>query len=368
MTLWLCITLLVAGGILFLLWPLIRGGRGADPLAREVALYAARQQELIRQRETGEISAQDCEAALAEQGRALLALHRARGAVEAGGNAGAMRRRKQAALLLLVGLPLLTLPIYLRLGAPDLPDQPLAARAPQPLDVASAIGKIEAHLAQNPNDLRGFEVIAPVYLKAGRYTDAVRAYTRVIALAGETSERLSDLGESLVAEQDGLISAQAREAFARAVQLDASYPKPKFYLALAREQEGDAAGALADLEKIVLDLPESPARSRVSAEIRRLRVQTGVAPGTPADMVANLPVREREIVIRQMVEGLDTRLSEAGGTLAEWRQLVQARLVLHQRDAAEAALAKARAAFAADASAGPELDALAAAIKAEPAP
>ena len=370
MILWFSIVALIVGAIFFVLWPLIRGGQGDDRLTREIAMYEARKAELIRQRDAGEISPGECDAALAEQGRALLSLSRGRAVAGGADVALTAKRRKIAALVLLVGLPMLALPIYLRVGAPSLPDVPLASRerSQQQFDVATALQKIEAHLAQNPGDARGFEVVAPVYLKAGRYADAARAYARVIELSGETPERLADLGESLVAEKDGLISAEARQAFERSLKLDGRFAKPKFYLALAREQDGDAPGALADLEKIAAELPESPAKARVNGEIERFRAQ-GNIPSSPAGQtIANLPPAERETMIRSMVEGLDARLSEKGGTLAEWRQLIQARLVLRQRDAAELALAKARAALANDAAAGAELDALAAAIKAQPAP
>ena len=370
MILWFSIAALIVGACLFVLWPLIRGSAGEDRLAREIAMYEARKVELIRQRDAGEISSGECDAALTEQGRALLALSRGRAAT-AGDDAGqSARRRKFAALVLLIGVPVLALPIYLRVGAPSLPDVPLAARerSQQQFDVATALQKIETHLAQNPNAARGFEVVAPVYLKAGRYADAARAYSRVIELSGETPERLADLGESLVAEQDGVISAEARQAFERSLKLDGRFAKPKFYLALAREQDGDVAGALADLEKIAAELPESPAKARVSAEIERFRAQDKGPAGPAGPAIANLPPAERETMIRSMVEGLDARLSEKGGTLAEWRQLIQARLVLRQRDAAEVALAKARAALSADPNAGAELEALAAAIKAQPAP
>lgn len=370
MILWFSIAALIVGASLFVLWPLIRGGAGEDRLAREVAMYEARKAELVRQRDAGEISTGECDAALAEQGRALLVLSRGRTAAagDAAGKSGA--RRKFAALMVLVGVPVLALPIYLRVGAPSLPDAPLASRerSQQQFDVATALQKIEAHLAQNPGDARGFEVVAPVYLKAGRYADAARAYARVIELSGETPERLADLGESLVAEKDGLISAEARQAFERALTLDGRFAKPKFYLALAREQDGDIPGALAELEKIAAELPESPAKSRVNVEIERFRTQNKMPSNPAGQAIANLPPAEREAMIRSMVEGLDARLSEKGGTLAEWRQLVQARLVLRQRDAAEAALAKARAALANDATAIPELDALAAAIKAQSTP
>lgn len=373
MTFWFATLPLIAVAVIFVLWPLIRGGEGQDKLAHAVAFYEARQAELLRQRDAGEISGAEYEGAIAEQARNLIALGRSERAGTDHGEARAMRRRKLAALAMLAGFPALSLGLYLKIGAPGAPDLPLASRqmAPQNFDLVTALQKIETHLARNPNDGRGFEVVAPVYLKAGRYQDAAHAYRRVVELLGETPERLADLGESLVAGQNGIVSADARQAFERAVTLQPDFAKAKFYLALAREQDGDAAGALTELRRIVAALPEGPARMRVMAEIERFEKEGKgevSGPGGPAGKtIAGLPEADRDAAIRGMVDTLDARLSASGGTLDEWRRLIQARLVLNQRDQAETALAKARAALAGDAAALGDLDALATTIRADPA-
>ena len=359
MTLWIFILALLIGGIVFVLWPLVQGSTEDDRLQREIALYEARKAELARQSASGEITESQYQSALAEQGRALLALGRQQQNASSEPTPNRTRRRKLAAVLMLVGLPALSLPIYLKVGKPNLPDMPLAARdrAPKGLDLESALQRIEAHLAQNPDDARGYEVVAPVYMKAGRFADAARAYARVISLKGESAERLADLGESLVAEKDGIINQEARQAFEKSIKLDPAAARPRFYLAMAREQDGDKAGALAEFRKIVTELPDGPAKMRVQAEVDRLGGAPQVPPGGEA--VANLPPEQRAEMIRSMVEGLEARLNEKGGSAEEWRRLVQARMVLKEKDKALAALEKAKTALAGDAAAGKELEAFA---------
>ncbi len=373
MTFWILAFLLIVLVVITVLWPLIRGDRPAAPLARAVQFYEDRRIELVRQRDAGEISAADCEAALAEQARTLLALGRQAKSMADARAPATIRRRKLAALAALVMLPVLSIGLYLKIGAPQMPDAPLVARkaAPQNFDIATALQKIEAHLAKNPNDGRGYEVVAPVYLKAERFGDAAYAYRRVVELLGETAPRLADLGESLVAEKDGIVTAEARQAFERAAKLDPDFAKPKFYLALAREQDGDIAGAFADLQALEASLPEGPSRMRVRAEIERFEAERRMPPragqGDAAAALAGLPPAERDAAIRGMVEALDARIADQGGTLEEWRRLVQARLVLGERDKAEEALAKARIRLAGNGEAQAALDALSAAIKALPA-
>ncbi|MGL5448113.1 MAG: tetratricopeptide repeat protein, partial [Rhabdaerophilum sp.] len=281
--------------------------------------------------------------------------------------ASSRRRRKIAALMMLAGLPLLAIPVYLKVGRPSAPDQPLAARISEPrnMQLAEALTRIEAHLANNPNDAKGFEVVAPVYLQAGRFDDAAFALRRVIALSGETPERLADLGEALVASQNGVVSADAKAAFRRAVELDPAFAKARFYVALATEQDGDVAGAVQQLMALSASLEDGPSKMRVEVELDRFRA-VGKAPPRVAgpqseagQALAALSPEERAKAIEGMVEGLAERLRTAGGSFNEWQRLIQARVVLDQRDKASEALAEARKALAGDASAKVGLDLLA---------
>lgn len=342
MTFWLLACALVAVIVIFTLLPMMRGKEEGDSLDFARAFYREREGELRTQLDTGEIDQSAFDAALAEQGRRLLAL--AKAAPEKDTQASALSRRKLAALLMLVIVPVFAIGLYLKLGRPGMRDVPLASRqvAPADFDIATAIGKIEAHLARNPDDARGFEVVAPVYMKAGRFDDAANAWRRVIALSGETAQRQADLGEALVAAANGVISAEARNAFEAALKLDPDLPRARYYLALALDQDGKKDAAVKLLEKLRDELPDSPARTRVSAEIARI---TGAPPTSAAEGIAAMPEQERAAAIGGMVDGLQARLFEKGGSLEEWQRLIRARLVLNDKDRARAALEKAKSAF-----------------------
>ena len=59
------------------------------------------------------------------------------------------------------------------------------------------VARVEAHLEQNPEDGRGWEVVGPVYMRLGRYDDAVKARRNTLRLLGPTAGREADLGEAL---------------------------------------------------------------------------------------------------------------------------------------------------------------------------
>src|SRR5690606_30109025 len=100
----------------------------------------------------------------------------------------------------------LSIGIYAGLGQPDLPAQPLAERpeiAAQSIDLGEAVARIEERLAEAPDELRGWQVIAPAYLELGRFGDAANAYRRVIELSGPTAQLRTNLAEALLFEADG---------------------------------------------------------------------------------------------------------------------------------------------------------------------
>jgi cytochrome c-type biogenesis protein CcmH len=366
MTFWLLACSLVALIVLFTLMPMLRKGEEEDSLGFARAFYQEREAELKAQRDAGEIDQAVFDAALAEQGRRLITLAKSLPGTSAA--TASTLRRKLAALLMLLGVPLLGIGLYLKQGRPGMPDAPLVARqvAPKDFDIASAIEKIEAHLAKNPGDGRGFEVVAPVYMKAERYADAVHAYRQVLALLGENAQRHADLGEALVAFSSGIVSGEAKQAFDAALRLEGDLPKARYYVALALEQEGKGKEALATLEKLRDDLADSPARSRVVNEIARLKGAALPPAPSPADALAALPEKDRAQAIAGMVDGLEQRLDAQGGAPEDWQKLVRARLVLGQKERAGMAFEKAKTALKDKPETAALIEALASALKAAP--
>lgn len=329
---------------------------------RAVAFFRAQRAEIARQKAAGLLSDAEAIAADREAARRLLAAEASVGPAPA----APLRRSRFAFIAIALAVPAASLVLYGRIGAPHLPDQPLAARAlpKEELDIAAAVARIEAHLAQNPNDARGHEILGPIYLRIGRFADAATTFERLVTLLGPNAERLGALGEARVFAAGGVITAEARQAFAAAVTAEAKAARPRFYLALAEAQDGRIADAISALTILSAEVPEGPARQRIAAELARLGSPLPEAghpspapsspsspspPETPAGAaIANLPPAERAAAIRGMVEGLDARLRQSGGSAEDWSRLVRSYMILGERAAAEAALARAAAALTGD--------------------
>ena len=373
MFLWIILAILTAAVAAILFATLARGGTpaAAGERAGELAVYRDQLAELERDRESGLIRPDEAEYAKAEIGRRLLA---AAGGDEAASKDGAPARTTSIAGMAIICLvPVIGLSLYLNLGSPGMPDQPLAARLADPgSNMALLVAKAEQHLAQNPEDGSGWDLLAPIYFKAMRLGDAELAYRNAIRLLGNSPERLSGLGETLVAANDGIVVEDARLAFEESVRLSPDNPRARFYVALGLEQAGRRDEARAAFEAIAAASPEgAPWLQLVRQHIAANGGNAGPAPaetasdptaGPTADAVAaaeQMSASDRQEMIRGMVESLAARLGEDPNNLEGWLQLVRSYSVLGDKDRAAKALKTGLETFPAEGDEGRRLVALA---------
>jgi cytochrome c-type biogenesis protein CcmH len=353
--LWPVLALMTAVAMFAVLWPLARTN-AAERTAADAEVYRDQLDEIERDRAGGVIGVAEAEAARVEVSRRLLAAADTK-PPPALAAATRLRHRRSAAVMTLVFVPLGAVALYLLLGSPNLPGQPLAQRlaAPSGADsMAGLIAWVETHLEQNPDDGRGWDVIAPVYMRLGRFDDAVRAFRSSLRLNGENADRQANLGEALSGAANGVITSDAKAAFERALALDASNPRAQFYLGLAAEQDGRTTDAVDRWRKLLAQAPaDAPWVVYVRQALARLdpTAATSAPPGPNAQDVASaadMSPSDRDQMVRGMVERLAARLSADGSDVEGWLRLMRAYVVLGDRDKARAAAADARRALASD--------------------
>ena len=350
MTLWFVFALMTVAAIFAVLWPLGRGRSQAGG-GTEAAVYTDQLAEIDRDVAAGLIGSAEAEAARVEIGRRLLAAVDAERAAPAQSN---LRLRRASAILALVALPIAAVTFYLSFGSPQLGDFPLSSRtrvadANQPLD--NLVAQVEAHLEKNPTDGRGWNVLAPVLARLGRYDEAVRAYRNSITYNGDSAERRSDLGEALMGSAGGVVTAESKAEFERARAQNPDEPKANYFLGLAAEQDGRQADAAAIWRTLLEKAPaDAPWRPVVQAALVRVG-----GPNMPAlsndTMTAakDMSEADRGAMIRGMVDRLATRLKQDGNDVEGWLRLVRAYMVMGDREKAVSALSDARKAVASDA-------------------
>jgi len=359
--LWLTFALMTAAAIFAVLWPLAR--RRAASGGTDVAVYQDQLAEIARDRSTGLIGQAEAEAARIEVSRRLIAAADALPVATPAAGPSLLWRRRATAMAALLLLPAGAAALYLANGSPELADAPLAPRLAavhQDKSVESLIARVEDHLRAHPDDARGYQVLAPVYMRLGHFDEAVDAFRKILALSGESAERDADLGEALTAAANGVVTADAKSAFDRALALDKHELKARFFSGMAAQQDGNRAKAAEIWRGLLAEAPpDAPwidtvreALQQVGGTPPQASAPVASAPGPSAQDVAAasaMSEKDRGDMIRGMVSQLADRLKQDGSDVDGWQRLLRAYMVLGERDKASAAAADARHALAGDA-------------------
>ncbi|WP_432417049.1 c-type cytochrome biogenesis protein CcmI [Rhizobium leguminosarum] len=380
MLFWILVAALTAALAVILLYPLLRGAKAANNIrAGEAAVYRDQLRELDRDLDGGLITPEEADYARAEIGRRLIAVS----ADEPAETPKPARHHRFTEAFVLLVLPVLGLCLYLTTGRPDLPSQPLEARLENPgNDVAVLIAKAERHLAEKPDDGKGWDVLAPIYFRTMRVNDAQVAYRNAIRLLGPSSVRLDGLAETLMAVSDGVVTDEARQVLEQSLTLEPDNPRARFYIALSIEQAGRPDEARKAFEALAKQSPaDAPWLPLVNEHIAMNGgAKSGAnppapganpaapgaglaAPGNPTqqDVAAaeTMSAGDRQEMIRGMVESLDAKLSEEPNNFEGWMRLVRSYAVLNDKDRAAGALKRGLTAFPPPGEQGRQLLALA---------
>ena len=332
MVIWIILLAMTAAAVMAVLWPLsrhraVRGAGGSEHAVLPRADRRDRARPGARRAAAGE-----AEAAKAEAGRRLLrATGLARRRPCRGRRAGpAPPPRRLDPRPLGRADPGARDLRRLRLAAypAEPPAAPSQRAGGQRRSRARRSPQIETHLAKNPQDGRGWEVIAPVYLRMGRMDDAVKAYEAALRHLGAGCRPLSQLrrgagdrqGRARLGGGAGRLRAGASSSMpARPRRASISPARPSrtgrsskakaAYTALLAASPADAPWVAAG---------EASSSPRLDAPQRCRSATPRIGPEAIAGMVA----------------GLASRLEAQGGSAEEWARLMRSYAVLGQRDKA----------------------------------
>ncbi len=361
MALWIAIIFAAILTAAVVLYPLLRRESSEEAAVEtaEMAIYKDQLNELTSDVERGVITSGEAEAARTEISRRLL---------EASERAEPVSKHKSAvptSIVAAIGVVSVALPLalYYSGGSPDLPNMPFAERkAPVQGDPALAklIKQVEEQLETRPDDVRGWSVLAPAYMRLKRYQDAANAFQKAIELSPPNADLQTARAEALTLSEGGLISADAHAGFKKALEIDPKNAKALFYLGIATYQDGDKEGAVKRWKALLAEAPaNAPWRPTVQAYVARAQgggsSQRTEAQARPPELdketiasANEMSADDRQQMIRGMVERLADRLSENGKDLNGWLRLIRARTVLGENDKAKQALTDARGKFEGD--------------------
>ncbi|MCG8694020.1 MAG: c-type cytochrome biogenesis protein CcmI, partial [Minwuiales bacterium] len=188
MILWVIFALMALAVVAGLVLPLLRRSAAAPARADyDLQVYRDQLEDLKRDLDRGVVTEAEERSARLEIERRLLKVADQRG----GAAAASGGRRFGTVLVLAIAVPVSGLWLYLQLGSPDLPSQPLASRdlsqqrvagGELPPDMAQIVERLVQRLEEVPEDYRGWTLLGRTYMVTRRYDDAIAAYRRAIAL------------------------------------------------------------------------------------------------------------------------------------------------------------------------------------------
>jgi cytochrome c-type biogenesis protein CcmH len=363
---WLGFVILALVSLGFLLWPLLRARRAdASRKAHDVTVYRAQLAEIDEELARGSLKESEAGAAKLEIQRRLL---RADAAAEGKTAAVSQRSVLIGTVVVLLLVPVLGGGIYLAIGRPEATQIDLAAmqrRAAQEAqiraDTERMIAQLRERLAAEPNRADGWLLLGRSLLAIDRAAEAVPALDRAIALQPDDAESYALRAEAQTLAADGSVTASAQRDFRAVLERDPQHPGARYYLGLARLQEGDMRGAYDDWYALAADSPaDAPWLDVVQARLRELAPRLGIAlaqavpdAGPPVqtgpsreqmDAAQQMSAEDRNAMVRGMVERLAERLQENPDDADGWLRLARAREVLGEAEAARDALRRAVAA------------------------
>lgn len=389
---WILAGIMTLAVVLILLLPLFETRRLKDESGFALSVYRDQLAEIERDQQRGVLPDDQAKAARLEIQRRLLAL------ADEQPQQPSRRPKRRLIAVLAVLLPLLGLALYLDVGAPQLPGQPFAERQAALPPATPEMLALRQHLASHGDDADAWLALARLALEQQHLQESLDAFGRVLSLGRKAPDIYADYGRALILFNNGDVTDDTKAVFQQALALDPKEPTARFFLALAKAQQGDLAGALADWVALERDSPaDAPWRQSLSENIDKAARQLGKdpaslpgrepghqggqtaqagagqpatgpatagdataggsagadpatanpsAPGPTADdmqQAAQMSPADRAAFIQSMVDKLAAHLQQQPDDLAGWQRLGRAYGVLNRPDEARQAWAKAAA-------------------------
>lgn len=386
--LWVLVAILAASVVAVLVLPAFRGPREVAGRAEyDVNVYKDQLAELEREAADGRIAGTELDAARLEIQRRLLAA----ADVEDTG-LSTKPRGTMPLFIAAAAAPLFAVVFYLQSGSPHVPNFPFAERTdvrpsatavaqPGPthpgdngMPMDAAIQTLERRLADNPEDIDGWILLARSHGGSGNMQAAADAYAKAVPLTDRHPMILADWAEARLMAREGSFTPEIFNDFYEAREKDPALPKPWFYIGLDKAMGGDFESAVqlwTDL--LTIAPPSAPFVPAVREQIARAGRDGGFDPATfvPTETARNIanqlaraetqaappmvasPPRgptqedveaaremtdeERNAFIRTMVQSLAERLEENPNDPQGWERLIRAYEVLGETDKATAA-------------------------------
>lgn len=253
------IVIAVAMTVLAILWvvvPLLRrreDGSGVGTRMSNLAILRTQLLELDADLGRGTIAAEQHASARAELERRVLE----EGAVENQVVQPAGQGGRSAAAALGVLIPAAAVSMYLWIGQPDglRPEALPSEQHVSPAEVDEMVARLAARLEKNPEDPRGWMMLARSYYVMQRMPEAVAAYAKAADKIKDDADFYADYADALAMSQGRRIDGKPLQLIKEALKIDPGHPKALAMAGTEAFYRKDYPAALGFWEKLLPLLP-----------------------------------------------------------------------------------------------------------------
>lgn len=158
-----------------------------------------------------------------------------------------------------------------------------APHATTPQQIDTMIQRLEARLAQNPQDGEGWAMLARSHAVSGRHVQALPAFRKAIALRADDAVLLADFADTLAVTQGRRLEGEPEQWVRRALALDPGQLKALSLAGTLAFERGDFAGAARHWGEMLRLAPQSELTRQVEGGLADARARAGGgAPAAPA--------------------------------------------------------------------------------------
>lgn len=261
-------TLLVVVVAAFILPPLWLGLRvpktRADRKTANLAIFRDQLAELEREKAEGSLAEADFDQAKRELQRRLL--EETEPAVDEAPPASHAPSRKTAIVILLL-LPLIGVLGYGMLGNPRALDPAEAVAKPQMTQeqIDDMVNKLAERMKANPDDPKGWLMLARSYKQMGRYAEAVDAFSNAEKVVNEEPDLLAAYAETIAMAEGKGLKGKPTQLVEKALKLDPKHGHSLFLAGAAAMERGDNKQGIAHWEAL---LPQVEPGSEIDQMLR----------------------------------------------------------------------------------------------------
>ena len=261
-------TLLVVVVAAFILPPLWLGLRvpktRADRKTANLAIFRDQLAELEREKAEGSLAEADFDQAKRELQRRLL--EETEPAVDEATPASHAPSRKTAIAILLL-LPIIGVLGYGMLGNPRALDPAEVVAKPQMTQeqIDDMVNKLAVRMKANPDDPKGWLMLARSYKQMGRYAEAVDAFSHAEKVVNEEPDLLAAYAETIAMAEGKGLKGKPTQLVEKALKLDPKHGHSLFLAGAAAMERGDNKQGIAHWEAL---LPQVEPGSEIDQMLR----------------------------------------------------------------------------------------------------